>query len=365
MGPALLPEPLVAGNRVTLLHNGAEAYPCILDAIAGASHSILIEMYTWANDATGRRFADAVAERARAGVQVRILYDAVGSKETPTSLWSQLRLAGAAVTPYRPLGWFGTRKRDHRKLYVIDGRRAFVGGLNIADEYAADWRDTGLELEGPIAAGLIKLFAETWTAEEDDALWRPNPPPPAAPAGPVPAGILSGNNWRDYRSIAAAYLHAVKQARSRLWIANAYFMPSLPFLRALRKARRRGVDVRILVPSRTDAWPVYHATRSLFANLLATGIRVFEWRGPMMHAKTAVIDGELCLVGSYNLDHLSFARNLELSVAVNDSVLGSAMEAMYEKDLENSDEVNREKWKQRPWSQKTLEWFWRLFRSAL
>ena len=354
------PAALIAGNRATLLRNGTEAFPRMLDSIAGATHSILVEMYTWAGDATGWRFARAIADRAKAGIQVRILYDAIGSQETPTDLWSHLRLAGAAVTPFRPAGWFGLRKRDHRKLIIVDGKRAYVGGLNIADEYASEWRDNAVEL-----AELLKLFQQTWEAEEDDPLWRPTPPAPAPTAGSDLAGVFSGNRWADRRSIAAAYVHAIKSAKSRIWISNAYFMPGLRFLRVLRKARRRGVDVRILVPSRTDAWPVYHASRSLFAGLLAAGIRIFEWQGPMMHAKVAVIDGTLCIVGSYNLDHLSLSRNLELTVLLDDAELGRSMSAMFEADLAGSKEIGWEAWRRRGFKARLLEWFWRLFQSAL
>jgi cardiolipin synthase len=364
-GYVLDPSSLAAGNRATLLRNGSEAFPRMLDSIAAATHSIIVEMYTWAGDTTGWKFARAIADRAKAGIQVRILYDALGSQETPTDLWSHLRLAGAAVTPFRPAGWFGLRKRDHRKLVILDGRRAYVGGLNIADEYATEWRDTALELDGPIAAELLKLFQQTWEAEEDDPLWRPHPPPPASPAGSDLAGVFSGNRWLDRRSIAAAYVHAIKAAKKRIWISNAYFMPGLRFLRVLRKASRRGVDVRIFVPSRTDAWPVYHASRSLFAGILAAGIRIFEWQGPMMHAKTAVIDDTLCIVGSYNLDHLSLSRNLELTVLLDDPELGASMSAMFEADVAGSREILPDKWRRRGMKARLLEWFWRLFQSAL
>jgi cardiolipin synthase len=359
------PSALLPNNRVQLLRDGAEAYPRMLAAIGAAQHSVLVEMYTFASDETGWSFAKALAARARAGVQVRVLYDAAGSKETSTELWSHIRTAGGAVTPYRPLIWFSVRKRDHRKLVIVDGRVAFAGGLNIADEYALSWRDTHLEVEGPAVGDLVELFRQTWEAEEDDPLWRPNPPPAPGPAGLVPVGVFSGNRWRDRRSIAAAYLHAIRAARSRLWISNAYFMPSAKFLRALRKADRRGVDVRLLVPRRTDAWPVYFASRYLFSGLLWRGVRIFEWKGPMLHAKTAVVDGVWCTIGSYNLDHLSFARNLELSLVAIDPVLGAAMESMHVEDLKNADEVTRAEWKKRPWSQRGLEWFWHLFQSAL
>lgn len=362
-----LPHPaaLVSGNRVELLRDGTQAYPRMMEAIGGATHSVLVEMYTFASDASGWLFARALADRARSGIQVRVLYDGVGCRDTSTELWSHLRLAGASVTAFRPPGWFSLRRRDHRKMIVVDGKTAFVGGLNLADEYAAGWRDTQAEIEGPAVADLCRLFQETWEREEDDPLWRPDPPTRSAPVGTAPVALFSANLWSSRRSIAAAYLQAFRKAARRIWIANAYFIPGVTLRRALKEAARRGVDVRVLVPGETDAWPVHHASRHAFAGLLKAGVRIFVWQGPMMHCKTAVVDGFWSTVGSYNLDHLSLVRNQELAVVIEEAGVGAAMERMYEEDLAQAQEVSREDWGRRPFSAKLLENFWHFFRSGM
>lgn len=366
------PPLLTEGNRIRLLVDGAEAFPRMLEAIAGARHSVLVEMYTFAGDATGKKFAAALVERAKAGVAVRILYDGLGSIETPTSVFQSMRAAGAIVTPYRPLNWFSSRRRDHRKIVIVDGTVAFLGGMNLTDEYAPEseggkgWHDIQIEIEGPEVRDLVTLFAQTWVQEEDDPLFPagwPHTPPPH-PDGVLVAAIGSDHR-RNRKAIGNAYYHAFHKARRRIWITNAYFVPSLRFHRALRRAAARGVDVRILAPVKTDVKPVYHASRALFDGLLRAGIRIFEYQGPVLHAKTTIIDGVWGAVGSFNLDNLSIVRNLEVTAIVLDEPFGARMEALFEEDCRNSTEVNLAEWRKRGWGRRFLEEFWFVFRTFL
>lgn len=366
------PSLLSDGNTVRLLNDGAEAFPRMLEAIAGARHSVLVEMYTFASDATGKKFAAALVDRAKAGVTVRVLYDGAGSRETSTSIFQSIRAAGAVVTPFRPLGWFSWRRRDHRKIVIVDGEIAFLGGMNLTDEYAPaseggkGWHDVQIEIDGPEVRDLVTLFSQVWTQEESDPLFPKGWPEKAAPRrGGVLVAAIGSDHRKDRRAIGDAYLHALRNARKRVWIANAYFVPSLKFHRALRQAAARGVDVRILAPVKTDVQPVYYASRALFDGLLRRGIRIFEYQGPVLHAKTTVIDGIWGTVGSYNLDHLSILLNLEVTAIVLDGKFGSCMEALFEEDCKNSKEVKLAEWRRRSPRRMLLEQFWFQFRSLL
>jgi cardiolipin synthase len=336
----------------------------MLEAIRGARQSVLLEMYLFADDATGRTFADALAGCAEAGLDVRLLYDAVGSRTTGKAFFGELRARGVKVAEFQPLArWlaglaFG--RRNHRKLLVVDGRVAFIGGLNISSEYASmaegglGWRDTQVEIEGPCVLEQQKSFLELWTR-----LRRMDPPLPGRSPAPVSGGArmlaVSSQRLRDRWEIARYYRHAIEQARESVWIASAYFLPSLRFSRSLRAARRRGVDVRLLVPGRTDFAPVLYGMQRLFTSHLLAGIRIFEWSGPMMHAKTMVVDGTWSTVGSYNIDRLSGFHNYELIAVVCDADFGRRMTAMFEEDFAGSREIKRKTWKNRGWGRRILE----------
>lgn len=367
MPKSLRREDLLPGHRATLLRDGREAYPRMLEAIRGARGHVLLESYIFKDDSWGLEFHRALAERARAGVPVRVMYDAVGCNDVPRDFFGELRAAGCRVNEYNPIHGMldpRRRRRNHRKLLVVDGTVAFAGGLNIAREYAEVWRDTAVEIRGPIVADLAYMFLDIWAREERRSPGLATPPRPAA-EGTVRAIALSSDRWQNRWRLARAYRTAIADAQRRVWISNAYFVPSLRFLRTVRRAAGRGVDVRLIVPARTDVMPIYYATRALFARLMRWGVRVFEWLGPMMHAKTAVIDGEWCTVGSYNIDHLSLLHNLELSIVLWDREFGGAMERMYEEDLRNCREVEKAAWRKRAWTTKLLERFFYLFRTLL
>lgn len=341
--------PLVVGNRVRLLRDAAQNYPAWLAAIAAARRFILFENYIIENDATGRRFVDALAERARAGVQVRVLYDwfgalGLGSKR----LLEPLRAAGAEVRAFNP-PWigspFGWLQRDHRKMMAVDGAVGYVSGLCVSNRWEGNparaidpWRDTGVEIIGPAVADIEQAFGQAWAAA--------GPPLPedtytdfmAIPrAGDVALRVLANqpnvaNMYRLDQLVAAMATHT-------LWLTDAYFLGMAPYVQALRSAAMDGVDVRLLVPGASDLFIVSALSRAGYRPLLESGIRVFEWNGPMLHSKTAVADGRWARVGSTNLNVTSWIGNYELDVAIEDSTFAAEMEAMYEDDLAHATEI--------------------------
>jgi cardiolipin synthase len=341
--------PLVAGNAVRLLRDGAENFPAWLEAIRRARERIHLEVYILADDATGRTFADALVAKAREGVRVRLVYDWLGAfTKAGRSFWRRLRDGGVEVRTFNPpslLSPLDLVRRNHRKSIVVDDEVAFVTGLCVADSWAGDagrgiepWRDTGVELRGPSVADVARAFADTW-AETGEPL-PPEEHPRAAPppAGDVSLRVVAGTTL----ATAAFRLDALVAALAsrRLWLADAYFAGTVAYVQALRAAAQDGVDVRLLVPGAgTDNPVVQSISRAGYRALLEAGVRVFEWNGPMMHAKTAVADGHWARIGSTNLNVASWMGNWELDVVVEDDEFGAAMERMYEVDLASSTEI--------------------------
>jgi cardiolipin synthase len=339
---------LVPGNAVRLLKDATEHYPAFLDAIRGARDHVHLDSYIVADDPVGREFAEVFAAKAREGVRVRIIHDWVGSLgRTGRRFWRPLREAGVEVRafnpprPWAPLDWL---RRDHRKAMVVDDRVAYVTGLCIAKEWTGDpargiepWRDTGVEIRGPAVSDVEQAFAEAWAAT-GDPLPREDIPRPPPPEGSVALRVVAGTTF----SMAAFRLDTLVAAfaRQRLWLADAYFAGTSLYVQALRAAAYDGVDVRLLVPgASSDIALVQFVSRTGYRPLLEAGVRVFEWNGPMMHAKTAVADGRWARVGSTNLNVASWIGNWELDVIVEDDGFGRAMEQMYEADLAHSTEI--------------------------
>jgi cardiolipin synthase len=335
----------------------------MLEAIAGAERSLEIEVYIFAADHSGRAFAETLGERARAGVRVRVLADAVGSMGSEEAIFARLRAAGVEVRLFRPLSpWrsrFGIWPRDHRKLLLVDDRIGLTGGCNIGDDYAppragaVGWKDVSLEVEGPAVWDLRQLFEESWFLAGGERRPMGERPLPLADGDPVQ---IVGNRGRERWDIRRSYLRALGHARRFVYLANAYFVPDGVILRALRGARRRGVEVQLLVPGRSDIGAVAAATRALYGRLLRWGVRIFEWSGPMMHAKTAVIDGEWSTVGSSNLDSWSLRYNLEINANVLGQRFGEAMVESFGRDLEQAVEVSLVQWRTRPLWRRIVEW---------
>lgn len=334
------------GNAINLLKNSKENYPAWLDAIRLAERVIHFENFIIADDATGRMFADALMERARAGVKVRVLYDWLGSSfRAPLAFWRRLREAGVEARVFNPPRltdpfWI---RRNHRKLITVDGRIGFVSGLCISDNWEGKdkepWRDTGISLEGPVVADLDAAFAESWVLAGMQAIPRSDLfHADAIPhAGNMAARLISGEPgmFRTYR--VDQFIAAT--AQRNLWLTDAYFVATTSYVQALGEAARDGVDVRLLVPGSSDVPALQLIVRAGYRSLIEAGIRVFEWNGSMLHAKTAVVDGRWARVGSTNLNFASWATNWELDVIVEDTGFAQAMEAMYLEDLANATEI--------------------------
>jgi cardiolipin synthase A/B len=339
--------PLREGNRVVLLKDAAENYPAWLRAIDGARSTIHFEMYIVHEDAQGQMFADALLRKASEGVHVRLLYDWMGGfGKTSHGFWNRLRAGGIEVRCYnpprfdRPLGWLS---RDHRKAIVVDSSVAFVTGLCIGQVWAGrperhldPWRDTGVEICGPAVADVEAAFADTWAAAgaplPSGAL---GPPPP--PAGAVPLRVVA--TVPNTADIFRVDQMVTAMARRTLWLTDAYYGGTAPYVSALRAAARDGVDVRLLVPGASDIPIVRLFSRAGYRPLLDAGVRVYEWNGSMVHAKTAVADSHWARVGSTNLNLASWLGNRELDVIVEDDGFAQQMEAMYLDDLANATEV--------------------------
>lgn len=359
-------EMAVGRHRLALLKDGAQTYPAMLQAIAGARRTVCLETYILRDDRTGQRFAEALAERAAAGVEVNVLFDAWGSRMSSAFL-DGLRRAGVRTLAFRPIDLSvplaKVAQRDHRKALIVDGEIAFTGGLNISDDYAspedggAGWRDTHLRLEGPAAVELQYFFLRAWLrsggAPIDEQRYD------YSGRRPDPAVQIISNDLprRKHRhGIRNAYRVAIERARHRIWITNAYFLPPVRVIRALSAAARRGVDVRIMVAGTTDVPPVLLASRTIYGHLLEAGARMFEWRGRVLHAKTAVIDGVWSTVGSTNLDSQSLRKNLEVNAVITHSGFAAAMERMFAEDLAHCDEITADHWARRAWWEKAASW---------
>jgi len=337
------------GNRVTLLRDGPEAYPAWLAAIGQAKKFVLFENYIIRDDRIGQAFADALAAAAARGVRCRVIYDWLGcASRTSARFWRALRDAGVEVRVYARPGLAHPLilgNRDHRKLVCVDGDIAFTGGMCVGHEWAGDpergipaWRDTGVEIRGPAAAGLAFTFADSWEAAgghigPGELPW----PNEIAPCGDVGLWVLPGRP--DSMGLYRLEQLMAELVQRSLWLTDAYFVATTGYVHALAGAARAGVDVRLLVPGVSDKKMVQTLSRAAYRPLLEAGVRVFEWDGVMVHAKTAVADGCWSRVGSSNSNLASWMTNRELDVVVHDAALASQMEAMFERDLGTSTEI--------------------------
>jgi cardiolipin synthase len=365
---AIVGSPLTTGNRVLLLQDGPATYQAMLAAIAAARDHINMETYIFDDDEVGQQFAAALIARQRQGVQVNLIRDSVGTLKTPAAFFQRLTDSGIAVLEYNPVNPLAARKgwelnqRDHRKLLIVDGRSAFLGGINISSVYSggsysqhtrapatrdAAWRDTDLQLQGPVVAEFQKLFLATWEAQKSEPLAERNYFPKPENAGLQVVRAIGSSPDEPYSAIYATLLSAIASAETSVRITNAYFAPDPQLLATLEAAAGRGVDVTLILPSRTDSWLVFHAGRGYYDRLLRAGVKIHERRGAILHSKTALIDGVWATVGSTNLDWRSFLHNQELNAVVLGTEFGSQVQAMFDKDLTASDAITIEAWEQR------------------
>lgn len=365
-----------AGNRIRLLENGDEIYPAMLDAIARARSSINLESYIFWSGRIASRFRDALTERARSGVPVRLLLDAVGSGgKLSSDDIAVLRTAGCVVEFFHPLRpWMldTINNRTHRRLLVVDGRIGFTGGAGIADvwlghaEEPGHWRDTHVQVEGPVVAQLQAAFQENWAEVRGEALLGEAYFPGLVPAGSVRAQVTLSSSRSSSSATKLLYAVSISSAMKRLWLSNSYFLPDDDARALLVAAARRGVDVRILVPGKVNDVPATRAGgRASFGELLAGGVKIFEYGPTMFHAKTMVVDGTFVTIGSTNFDHRSFRLNDEINLTVYDREVGRRLEQMFVNDLARSRPYLYEQWRHRQLKERLSEWLVMSFRSEL
>ena len=345
-------------NRIEILTNGASFYPAMLEAIRGATRSINMEVYIFQPGAIADRFVEALSERARHGVNVTIVVDAIGS----FSLWGRpvrrLRAAGCRIQSYQRLQWYSLARlnnRTHRELLIVDGRVAFAGGAGIADWWALPgrhlqpWRDTMARIEGPVVAAVQGVAAENWLECCGEILTGPDYFPDLEPAGDTTAFVIKSSPADRATASRVAFQLLMEGADHHVRISTPYFLPDRSLRRALIGIARRGVVVTIIVPGQdTDQRWVRLASRRMWGPLLAAGIRIFEYGETMMHTKVLVVDGEWAVLGTTNMDNRSFEHNDEVNVAMRDRGVGSRLLADYERDLLHSTEMTLARWNRRP-----------------
>jgi cardiolipin synthase len=374
-GPAVF-----TGNAVDLLVDGPAASDALFDAIDSATHHVHLEFYIYKSVHEGQagwKLAQALQAKLREGVEICLLYDPAGSRSTPRSFFERLKAQGIRVLEYNPANPFRTRtgwhpnQRDHRKLLIVDGRIAILGGIDISKHYAkhsyrevdaheldpraGGWRDTDVRIEGPAVAALQRLFLQTWRMQKGGALAGDYFPAPEK-RGDHRVRVLSARPAELPNAIHDAYLDAIRQARSRVHITNAYFMPDEQIAAALRQAAESGVDVKLVLPGFSDFAIVVHGQHYHYAKLLQAGVKIFERQNQLLHAKTAVIDGCWSTVGSYNLDLRSMLHAAEVNAVILGKEFAGKMEAMFQEDLAQSKRVTLQQWQQRPVTQCALEW---------
>lgn len=351
-------SPLTLHNKITVLNNGKDTFASIMDALRCATSSIHMEYYIFENDRIGKRVADILVDKAREGVEVRFIYDDVGSWGLSRKFLRRLRKAGVEVACFMPVAfpWLTSRinYRNHRKIVVVDGKTAFTGGINIAERYmrrgkAGIWRDTHLKLEGESARMLQAVFATDWyfvsgrRRLSDYAKYFPK----TDVADETPVQIASSGPDSDWASIMQAFFSAITRARRHIYISTPYFLPNQAILTALKVAALSGIDVRVLIPSRSDSKIVYWASRSYISELLAAGIKVYFYRKGFNHSKVIMIDSSFSSVGTANMDMRSFEDNFEVTAIMYDPKVALELEKYFMEDLGNSVRITDEMWERR------------------
>lgn len=371
-------SPLVLGNKLTLLQDGPATYKAMFAAIRSARDHINLETYIFADDDVGRQFANLLLERQAAGVQVNLIYDSVGCVNTPREFFDHLSAGGIQVLEFNPINPFAGNKkewllnnRDHRKLLVVDGRIAFIGGINISESYSSGpftrsakkggahslgWRDTHLQIEGPVVAEFQKLFMDTWARQKGRPLAKRNYFPDLGRQGDEIVRAIGSASADPHSLIYLTLLSAIANAEQRVYLTNAYFVPDPQLVKSLTDAARRGVDVRLILPSRSDSWTVLYAGRSHYTKLLRAGVKIYERRSAVMHSKTASIDGVWSTIGSTNLDWRSFLHNDEVNAEILGRDFARQMDAMFAKDLAESNAIDLDHWRHRGVVPRLKEW---------
>jgi len=399
-------SPLTKGNKVTLLADGQAAYAAMFKEIRNAKDHINLETFIIEDDETGRKFADLLLQKQAEGVQVNLIYDSVGSLNTPASFFQRLSDGGIQVVGFNPINpleaheeW-GLTHRDHRKILIVDGKVAIIGGINISKVYSSSplkrkrnekapihWRDTDIQIEGPAVAEIQKLFLDTWLKQKGPKLVEHNYFPDPAPTNGIsaltklsPAGkaeettsnlpkekgnalvrVVGSTPGEDNRIPFIVYVSAFTFAEYSIHLTNSYFIPDDQIVKALSDAARRGVDVKIILPGITDSKLAFYAQRYHYSELLKSGVKLYECSTSLLHAKTAVVDKVWSTVGSTNMDFLSLLKNDEVNAVILSKEFAVEMENMFVRDLMHSTQIQRDEWIQRPLFPRVREWFLNLF----
>ena len=353
--------PVSSGNAVTLYQDTQQAFDAIIAAVESARHHVHMEYFIFRGDATGKQVLELLTAKARAGVQVRLLYDAMGGLKLRRRLLKPLRAAGGKVDTFLPVTIlpfrFRVNLRNHRKITVVDGRVAFTGGMNIGDEYLGKdayfgyWRDTSVRLEGPAAAALQRIFIEDWDFAYGEPLNGAAYFPESTAAGSEAVQVIESGPDQDVNAIRQVYFAAILSARERVWIATPYFVPDVALLDALRLARYRGVDVRLLTILKPDHFLSFYASRYYYEDMLTVGTKIYQYAKGMMHSKVMLVDGRWGMVSSANLDNRSLHLNFEAGCVLHSPNLVAELEKAYNRDLRDSVRLDARTFAQRSfWS---------------
>ncbi len=364
---------LSGSNQIELISDGDECFRQFVLYIKNAKKSINLETYIFKSDEVGWEIAKCLSEKSKKGIEVNVIFDSFGSLYSSSQIFTYLKSNGVEVLEYHPIApwkkFWNLNLRDHRKILIIDGKIAFVGGINIAKEYAGkfyngeNWRDTHLRIEGPAVRDIQFFFLENWYRNGGAIINNNFHFPKLKEAGKKLLMILCTKSRKKVRPISESYFRAIKNARYSIYIANAYFIPDAKFYRALIHAAERGVDVRLILPGKTDFPIVKYASRYLFKRYLKHNIKVYEFKKSILHAKTAVIDGIWSTIGSSNIDRRSFKNNLELNVIVLDQVFGEEMEKVFYDDIKKSIQIKFAYYKKRSVIKFLIEWICYRFRN--
>ncbi len=383
-------SPLIVGNKVDLLIDGPATYAAMLSAIDNAKDHINMETFIFEDDEVGHEFAVRLMQKQSSGVQVNLIYDSVGSINTPKEFFDSLRATGINVLEFNPInpanlrkGW-NLNERDHRKLLVIDGNIAFVGGINISSVYSSSsgsfggsrsspkkkapkvnaakseieglpWRDTHLKMTGPVVAEFQKMYMATWALQKGDALAPKQYFPTLTSQGKEVVSAIGSSPNEPYSQIYATLISAINSAETQVYLTNAYFVPDPQLLTTLKDAVARGVAVKLLLPEKTDSDLVFYASRSYYDELLSAGVQIYEHKVGILHAKTALIDGVWSTIGSTNLDWRSFVNNQEINAVILGQDFGDQMQRMFYEDLQVSHQMTLNNWRRRPISARIKE----------
>ena len=384
---AIAESPLIAGNHTRLLRDGPASFQAIFAAIAGAKKHINLEYFTLEDvQSDGESLGDLLVAQRQAGVEVNVIYDSYGSSDTPQAFFDRLKQAGVSVVQFNPINPLAVKKsyslndRDHRKILVVDGATAIVGGVNLSTTYQSNplgkstapdgksleyWRDTDLEIEGPVVAQLQTLFLEHWTQQKGPAISVADFFPAVPPMGSGVMRIIGSTPNNAIPRYYVTLLSSIRNAEKRVYLSAAYFVPTHQEMEDLIHAARRGVDVRLLLADQSDSALSITVAHSRYSDLLEAGVKIYETHNIVLHSKTIVIDGVWSVIGSSNFDQRSVLFNDEIDAVVLGSEMAQALEKMFEQDQAGAQQVDRNTWDNRPVGEKMKGVFFRIWQSLL